>query len=65
MVKLSVPDMTCGHCAKGISAAIHALDAGAAVEVDLPGKLVRVTSSASGAAIQQAIAEAGYTPTLA
>jgi copper chaperone len=63
MVKLSVPDMTCGHCVKVISAAIQALDAGARVEVDLRSRQVSVTSSASRAAIQQAVVAAGYTPT--
>lgn len=60
-----VGDMTCIHCAGKVTYALAALDATASVEVELPGRRVRVTSSkASAAELQAAIAQAGYTPVL-
>ena len=63
-MKFLVPDMTCGNCANHIRQAIAEVDSAAKVHVDLDGKLVDVTSSASAEALGQAIAAEGYTPTL-
>ena len=63
MLTLRVDDMTCGHCASTISKAVHTVEPGATVEVDLAQHLVRV--GAGDAAVQSAIAairDAGYTP---
>lgn len=63
MFTYRIEDMTCGHCAGTITRAIHAVDAGANVEIDLPGHLVRVVPSQAGAqAVTEAIAAAGYAP---
>ena len=57
-----VPDISTGHCRAAITAEIGALTGVESVEVDLDTKVVRVTGSAlDGAAIRQAIHEAGYT----
>ena len=63
-MKFLVPDMTCGNCANHIRQAIASVDKEATVQVDLDGKLVDVTSQASGQALAEAIAAEGYTPTL-
>ena len=63
MMKLNVPDMTCGHCASTISKAVRAVDGGARVEVDLQRHLLRIEpTEADAAELAEAIAEAGYTP---
>lgn len=63
MVIFRVPDMTCGHCASTIGKALTDVDATARVEFDIPEHLVRVTpGSASASQLEQAIRQAGYTP---
>ena len=60
MTLFKVEDMSCAHCVATIAATVKALDAGAIVESDLATKVVEVNSSAEPAAIQAALAEAGY-----
>lgn len=63
MLAYRVEDMTCGHCAAAITAAVRAVDAQARVTVDLARH--RVTVDAAGAdaqAVRDAIAGAGYAP---
>lgn len=63
MTTFRVEDMTCGHCAGAITRAIKAVDSNAVVAVDLAEHLVTVDMTAEGVrALQDAIAEAGYTP---
>ncbi len=61
MTNFSVPDMTCGHCKKAIEEALHKLDAGAVVEIDLDSHTVALTSAAATDSAIAAIKEAGYT----
>jgi len=65
MYQLTVENMTCGHCVSAVTEAVHEVDPAALVEVDLPGKQVRINSAAALAPIQAAIAEAGYPVTRA
>ena len=60
MVKLNVPNMTCGHCANVITKAVKGVDPAADVKVDLPSKTVAITSSAQASTISQAVNDAGY-----
>lgn len=61
MYAYQVNDMTCGHCADAIIKAIHEVDGGASVEVDLGQKRVLVTPTiAASAVIERAIQGAGY-----
>lgn len=62
MVTFQVPDMTCGHCAGNISKAIKRVDETAAVEIDMPRKLVRVSGVVAAAELARAIQDAGYSP---
>lgn len=58
-----VDDMTCGHCVSLISRSIKAADRSARVSIDLARQLVMVEpGEADAQALQDAIAEAGYTP---
>jgi len=59
-VELKVAGMTCGHCAKAVTAAIQAKDPAAQVEVVLAEGLVRAATTLPRAEIAAAIAEEGY-----
>jgi copper chaperone len=60
MLKLKVPDMSCGHCASAIEKAVRSVDAAAHVTVDLGSSMVAVESKADEKAISDAIRSAGY-----
>jgi copper chaperone len=63
MIAFTVNDMTCGHCVSTITRAVAAADRDARVSIDLAAHRVEIEpQAASPAAIQEAIAEAGYTP---
>ena len=65
MFQLNVPDMTCGHCAATIMKAVSGIDQGAACEIDLDSKRVKVTSSSVAPSdIIEALEAAGYMSTL-
>ena len=60
MIRFSVPDMTCDHCAKAVTNAVHSVDRDASVDVDLRTKLVSIDSAAEASALSAAITQAGY-----
>ena len=63
MIAFDVQDMTCGHCARAITQAVHAVDPAAQVQIDLAAHRVAIASAqAAAAALGDAIREAGYTP---
>lgn len=63
MLTFDVQDMSCGHCVASITKAVQAADPQAKVEVDLARHRVQVQpAQADAAAVQQAIAAAGFTP---
>ena len=47
MITFRVPDMTCGHCASVITMAVAGVDKAARIEIDVPAKLVSITSTAA------------------
>jgi copper chaperone len=65
MLKLNVPDMTCGHCVGVIEKAIKSVDAKAAVKVDLASKTVTVETAAAPDPVSKAVDDAGYPNTVA
>lgn len=60
MYELIVEGMTCGGCAASVKRALQALDAKADVNVDLPAKQVKVTTTAQLADVKAAVEDAGY-----
>ena len=64
MTEFLVEGMSCGHCINAVTAAIHALDPGAEVHVDLGTKHVRIDSDVDRFALSQALTDAGYDPLL-
>ena len=62
MLDLTIPDMTCGGCARGVTAAIKAVDPAAELTIDIDTHRVQVKTSASAAMVKNAVIEAGFTP---
>jgi copper chaperone len=62
MNEFRVDAMSCGHCVRAVTEALHAADPAAKVEVDLAQKTVRVESAQPRATLATALAEAGYAP---
>lgn len=65
MTRLSVPGMTCGHCKTSVESAIATLDAAARVHVDLPSRMVEVSSIVPPEALIAALKAGGYDATVA
>jgi copper chaperone len=55
-----VQGMSCGHCVKAITQALHAKDSKAEVEIDLGSKTVKVESAVPADTLIEAIREEGY-----
>jgi copper chaperone len=55
-----VPDISCDHCKHAIEAEVGRVAGVTAVEVDVTSKTVAVEGNASGEAVRDAIATAGY-----
>ncbi len=61
MIRLSIPDMSCGHCEKAIREAVKEVDGDARVTVDLGSRTVHIETAQPRAAVSGAIVRAGYT----
>lgn len=61
MHEFKVHDMSCNHCVQAITKAALAVDPQAQVNIDLPGRSVRIESDAAVETFRNAIEEAGYT----
>jgi copper chaperone len=59
-MKFDVEGMTCGHCVRAITRAIHTLDPDARVDVDLAQGVVTVEGQVLPDAVADAIAQEGY-----
>ena len=62
MIELSLPDMTCGHCASTVAKTVAFVDPAAKVEVDVNTKQVKISSSEHRADFVEALTDAGYPP---
>jgi copper chaperone CopZ len=63
MIEFTLPDVSCAHCVGVVQKTIKAVDANATVEVDIPNKKARITSTAERATLANALVAAGYAPT--
>lgn len=59
-MKFTVEGMTCGHCIRAVTRAIHALDPEARVDVDLSAGIVTVIGDVTAEQAAAAIAAEGY-----
>lgn len=62
MISLHIPNMRCGGCARGVTAAIREVDASARVEPDLDARTISVQTTAAEPLLRKALAEAGFAP---
>ncbi|MCO8045238.1 heavy-metal-associated domain-containing protein [Acinetobacter bohemicus] len=61
-MKFRINNMTCGGCARSVTATIKDLDDHATVVIDVESKLVELQSSRSEAEIVAALTEDGFPP---
>ncbi|WP_237480261.1 heavy-metal-associated domain-containing protein [Lichenibacterium dinghuense] len=66
MLNYRVEGMTCGHCVRAVTEAVHEVDRGARVAVDLRAGAVSVRTDEAGVGerIAEAIRAAGYEASL-
>lgn len=62
MLEFDIAALSCGHCARAVTEAVHEVDPAAQVQVDLATKHVTVNTQAERAQVVAALAEAGYAP---
>ncbi|WP_430912274.1 heavy-metal-associated domain-containing protein [Methylobacterium sp. sgz302541] len=60
MLRLKVPNMTCGGCARSVTAALTRVDPYARIETEPAVREVRIETSVSASVIRTALAEAGF-----
>jgi copper chaperone len=60
MTRLSVPDMSCGHCKASVTSALAELAGLQSVDVDLERREVEITGSAPVPSILAALDEIGF-----
>lgn len=62
MIELTLPDMSCGHCVKTVTAVVQRVDAAAKLQIDLPTHQLRIESALPAADFERALSEEGYAP---
>jgi copper chaperone len=60
MTRLSIPDMSCGHCKAAVEAAIARVPGSGSTEVDLPSRTATVDGTAPLPDLLAALDKAGY-----
>jgi copper chaperone len=63
-MELEILDMSCGGCANAIARAVTGVDPAAKLDVNVPVKIVKVTSTLPAARVIAAIEAAGFHPSL-
>ncbi len=58
--RFQVLGMSCGHCVRNVTDAVHGIDPGATVQVDLAAHVLLVASDADRDSLGTAISQAGY-----
>ena len=61
-MKFRIDNMTCGGCARSVTATIKELDQNAIVNIDVESKFVEVESNVSEQEIIDALQEDGFPP---
>ena len=64
MPEFNLRDMSCGHCASKIALACRRVDPRAQLDIDLGARKVKVESAESREDFADALAEAGYPPSV-
>lgn len=63
MTRLSIPDMSCGHCKAAVTSALTSVPGVVEVDVDLADRTARVEGDAPLAALLTTLDLAGYPAT--
>ena len=61
-IELTLPDMTCGHCAKTVTATVQQVDPAAQLKIDLPTHHVTIESTQPAQVFAAALTQEGYPP---
>ena len=61
-MKLEIQNMTCGGCARSVTATIKELDPTAQVNIDIASKIVDVETKLNIDQVTQALTEDGFPP---
>lgn len=64
-MKFRIENMTCGGCARSVTATIKDLDENATVNIDVDTKLVEVNTTVAEDKIVAALTEDGFPPVVA
>jgi len=59
-MRLSVPEMSCGHCKSAIETAVKAIDPAAKIDFDMENRVVDIDTGVDTVSLQSAISTAGY-----
>lgn len=62
MHEFDIAALSCGHCARAVTEAVHEVDPDARVDVDLSRKHIVVHTQAARERVAAALLEAGYAP---
>jgi copper chaperone len=60
MLEFDIANLSCAHCVRAVTEAVHEVDPQAQVDVDLTRKQVHVDTQAGREQLVTALAEAGY-----
>lgn len=60
MHRFRIPEMSCGHCVRAVTAAVQARDPAAHVQIDLADRRVAVSRKRAASELAEAIGAAGY-----
>lgn len=61
-MKLLIDSMTCGGCARSVTATVKDVDPAAKIDIDLPSKTVQIQSSRASKDFIEALDAAGFPP---
>jgi copper chaperone len=61
-MQFHIDNMTCGGCARAVTAAIRSVDPAATIRADPPARRVDVDTTRSETEIREALAAAGFPP---
>lgn len=62
-MELRIENMTCGGCAKSVTKAIQSVDPNAEIETNPAARMVKIETTATSAALQRVLEEAGFPAT--
>jgi copper chaperone len=63
VIKLAIPDMTCGHCKASVEASLAALPDAGEITVDLASRTATVSGTAAPESLIRALDEIGFPAT--